>query len=299
MTHEPENLSEQEALRLWQRAAQLQADAARRAEARAAGEDGEPGTAVARRDADGYALAHVRAAALEAGISEEFVDAALAELRADRAMAAAGPASRQRISAWVLDHPSEAVEARRVVRADAQAVLAAMEELLPLDPYSLILRDRLGDPANGGTLVFDIQGVGFTVTGAGFKGDASFADLREVYATLVPLPGQPVRTELVLRSPVAWARRINATLVGGLSGLGGFLGSSAGFAAGAALSVLGPAFAGVALAVGLVGGARLTLGACRTLHHYGLRRGAKALEGAAATVAARAEGGWGFLPPKV
>jgi hypothetical protein len=32
------------------------------------------------------------------------------------------------------------------------------------------------------------------------------------------------------------------------------------------------------------------------LHRYGLEKGTKALEAVAATVAAKAEGGWGFLP---
>lgn len=293
----PERLSEAEALRLWQRAAQLQAEAARRAEARAAGEeDGPGGAAVARREEDGYALEHVRAAALEAGITGEHVEAALAELVADRAMAATAPAGRRPISDWVLGHPPEAVEARRVVLADARSVLAAMEEVVPQEPYTLLLRERLGDLAQGGTLVFDIQGVGFTVSAPGFKGDASFADLRQVVATVVPLPGEPPRTELIFRSPVAWARRINAVLIGGLSGAGGTAGMAAGIAVGALLSPLGPVVAGVAVATGLVGGARLTLGALRGLHRYGLGKGARALEGLAATVAARAEGGWGFLP---
>lgn len=297
MSDHPERLSEAEALRLWQRAAQLQADAARRAEARAAGEEGgPPGAAVARRDEDGYALEHVRAAALEAGITEEHVEAALAELVADRAMAASAPVGRQPISDWVLGHPPDAVEARRVVLADVHRVLAAMEEVLPAEPYGLLLRERLGDPAQGGTLVFDIQGVGFAVSGTGFKADASFADLRQVLATLVPLPGEPPRTELVLRSPVAWARRLNAVLTGGLSGVGGSAGLAAGIAVGALLAPLGPALAGVAAAAGLVGGARLTLGALRKLHRYGLGKGTRTLEALAATVAARAEGGWGFLP---
>lgn len=297
MTDHPERLSEAEALRLWQRAAQLQAEAARRAEARAAGEeDRSPGGAVARRDEDGYALEHVRAAALEAGITEEHVEAALAELVADRAMAASAPVGRQPISDWVLGHPPDAVEARRVVLADVHGVLAAMEEVLPAEPYGLLLRERLGDPAQGGTLVFDLQGVGFAVGGTGFKADASFADLRQVLATLVPLPGEPPRTELILRSPVAWARRINAALIGGLSGVGGSAGLAAGVALGALLSPLGPAVAGVAVATGLVGGARLTLGGLRKLHRYGLGKGTKTLEALAATVAARAEGGWGFLP---
>jgi hypothetical protein len=198
----------------------------------------------------------------------------------------------------VLGNPPDAVEARRVVRATPEAVLAAMEEVLPVEPYGLLLRDRLGDPTNGGTLVFDIQGVGFTVAGAGFKGDASFADLREVYATLNRLPGAPARTELVLRSPVAWARRVNAAIVGGLSGLGGGLGLGLGVGGGGARGVRGGGGGGGGGGAQAVTGGSVALGASRSLHRYGLRKGAKALEAAAATVAARAEGGWGFLPHK-
>ena len=296
MSDERERLSQTEALRLWQRAAQLQADAARRDEAWPGREEEVPGTAVRRHEEDGYALVQVRAAALEAGISEEYLEAALAELVAERAMASTSPPGRQRVSDWVLGHPPDAVEARRVVRADVPTVLAAMEEVLPKDPFGLLLRERIGEPAEGGTLVFDIQGVGFTVSGAGFKGDASFADLRQVFATLRPLPGEPPSTELVLRAPVAWARRLNAVLLGGLSGLGGLLGLLAGVAVGLGLSFVGPVVAGVAAATGLVGGARLSLGGFRMLHRYGLEKGTKALEAVAATVAAKAEGGWGFLP---
>ena len=56
---DPEVLSEGEAARLWERAAHLQAEAARRVEA--------PEVQGAAMSASGYALTHVRSAALEAG----------------------------------------------------------------------------------------------------------------------------------------------------------------------------------------------------------------------------------------
>ncbi len=62
---DPEVLSEEEAARLWERAAQLQAEAAGRIEA--------PEVTDAAMASPGYALAHVRSAALEAGIASEFV----------------------------------------------------------------------------------------------------------------------------------------------------------------------------------------------------------------------------------
>ena len=78
---DPEILNEDEAARVWHRAAHLQAEAARKAEALA--EDG------AREEEDvspieGYAISQVRSAALSVGIGDEFVDAALADLRTER-----------------------------------------------------------------------------------------------------------------------------------------------------------------------------------------------------------------------
>ena len=73
---DPDILSEEEAARLWERAAQLQAEST--------GETETPDVQDARIHTPGYALTHVRSAALEAGIDSEYVETALAELRADR-----------------------------------------------------------------------------------------------------------------------------------------------------------------------------------------------------------------------
>ncbi|MEE8147513.1 MAG: hypothetical protein V3T24_07920, partial [Longimicrobiales bacterium] len=88
MESDPEFLTEEEAARLWQRAAQLQAEAARRAEKSGSEKAESKGAESATADVappEGYALTHVRSAALEVGITDEFVDAALADLRAERA----------------------------------------------------------------------------------------------------------------------------------------------------------------------------------------------------------------------
>lgn len=299
MTDDRDSLTEDEARHLWLKAAQLQAEAARLAEAQATVEAARGLDGELSAPADGYALVHVRAAALEAGIAGEFVDAALAEVRARRAMEEAAPSRRGRLARWILGHPPDALEARRVVRAGPVDVLRAMEAVLPGEPYTLLLRARHGDPLEGGTLVFDLQGVGFTTGGQpGFKGDASFADLRQVYATLTSLPGPPPRTELVLRSPVAWARGLNAGVSGGLSLLGGGVGLGVGAAVVSGLAVLAPLVAGIVAATGGGAGAVLTLKGFRALHRHGLGRGVRALEGMAASVAAHAEGGWGIsLPP--
>jgi hypothetical protein len=298
MTPEPESLSEQEATRLWKRAAELQADAARRAEARAAGgAQGLDGGAPPSRGGDGYALVHVRAAALEAGIGEEFVETALAELRAGRVAAQASAARGGAISRWILGNPDEAVVASRDVLAAPAAVLTAMEAIFPHEPYRLTLRDRTGDPADGGVLLFDIQGASYTgAAEKGFTGEASFADLRQVVVTLSRRTGDPAVTTVTLTAPVAWARRINAVLVGGLALVGGGLGSAASAGLAGALGFLGPVGFGIVAVAGGVAAASGSLKVFQGLHRYGLGRGRRALEGLLAEVAARAEGGWGIAP---
>ncbi len=295
MTDDRELLSEVEATRLWQRAEELQAEEARRAEARAAA-DADPGVASDARPVDGYALTHVRAAALEAGIGEEFVDAALAKVRADRHAGAAVAVHGRRIAKAVLGSPDDWLVVRRRIRATPAQVLAAMEALLPHEPYTLTLRERVGDPTGGGTLVFDIQGAGFgSAAHPGFRGDASFADLREVWVTLLPLDGGEA-SDVVLRGPVAWAFTLNAAGSGVMTAVTGGIGMMLGVAIGTGVAALGPVGLGVAVAVGGGVGGTGGLALFRAIYRYGLGRGRRALDALLATVAARAEGGWGFAP---
>lgn len=299
MDPQRDTLSEAEARRLWQRAAELQAEAARLAELRAAEAGTDGGDGPSRREGEGYALTHVRAAAVEAGIGEGFVESALAEIRAQRAVGEVGGGLRRPISRWILGRPEASVTARRVIRGTPREVLQAMEAVLPHEPYRLTLRDRLGDPMDGGILVFDIQGASIAGTAEkGFTGDASFADLRQVLFTLTPHPGDPPATAVTVDAPVAWAWRLNAGLSLILTGLGGALGFAAGGAlASATVGLLGPVGAGLlaALAGGSATGASVS--GIRSLHRYGRSRGERALVGMLAAVAARAEGGWGIAPP--
>lgn len=296
VSESPEYLSEQEATRLWQRAAELQAEAARRAEARSSQEHAlTAGTDEDDGDRTGYDLVHVRGAAVEAGIGEEFVDAALADIRAERAAAVVGPAGDRPISRWFLGDPPGSVTVRRTIQAEPRAVLSAMESVLPEPPFSLVLKDRSGDPANGGILTFDIPNASFTPSELqGFTMDASWADFRQVLASLRPLPGTPASTELTVRAPVAWAWRINALISGTISGGGGMVGAVLGFAVASAVT-------GGALPVMLVAGAVAAVGATglsamgmRAAYRYGLGKGERGLEGLASAVATRAQGGWGL-----
>ena len=121
MDPDPEFLSEEEAARLWQRAAQLQAEAAQKAEApaEAAHEAEAPKSEESEvGPTEGYALTYVRSAALEVGITSEFVDAALADLRAERALP---QRKRRRLTRWLLHDAPETLTARRVIEASAPA----------------------------------------------------------------------------------------------------------------------------------------------------------------------------------
>lgn len=300
MTDERDYLTEDEATRLWQRAAQLQAEEARRAEARAAAEAEGDLDGPGDPRAEGYALTHVRTAALEAGIGEDFVEAALAEVRSDRAMRQALGDKKHRVARWVLDNPEDSLTARRTISESPAAILAAMEALFPHEPYMLMLRERLGDPTAGGTLVFDLQGVGFsTAANPGFRGDASYADLRQVYVTLTSLPGDARRTEVTVRAPVAWALSINAAVSGAMTLVSGGISMMVSVGIGAALGiagVLGPVGLGLLVATGGGLGCAGGLKGFRALYRYGRGRGTKALDGLLAAVAARAEGGWGIAP---
>ena len=80
MSQDETRISEEKARALWRRAAELQAEAARRLEERSR-QLAPRGQSADMEEVEGYRLADVRAAAEEAGISPEFVDHALVESR--------------------------------------------------------------------------------------------------------------------------------------------------------------------------------------------------------------------------
>jgi hypothetical protein len=297
-----DRLSEEEAARLWQRAAQLQAEAAHREDS--AEEAGAESHEEEASD-EGYQLEHVRTAALEAGIDAEHLDAALADIRAERT-----PSMRSRggqYARWLLDDPARAITVRRVVAAAPAEVLRSMERVFPGEPYRLALRHRQGDPLDGGLLVFDIEGAGFIAQSTGdFKGQASAADLRQVLVTLQPVrDGDSKKTEVTVRGPVAWAHGINAGIGTGLVAVAGGIGLAlswplggwvaatlwgAGLLAPGAAAAIGAA----ATALGTAVTGRLGVEGLRVAYNLSLGMGRKALEALVSAVVLDAEGGWGL-----
>ena len=294
MESDPDFLNEEEAARLWQRAAQLQAEAAQRAE-KAENETAETDAAESQTvdgaPPEGYALTHVRSAALDVGIANEFVDAALADMRAERALP---EKKRRRLARWFLGKPPETHTVRRVIEATAQEVLSTIEAVFPVEPYRLTLTDRRGDSSSGGVLVFDVQGLN-AVFPDGFAREARYGGIRQVFLSIQPIDGAKPSCEVTLRSPVAWSYTQDLVQGGILTGLAGAIGVGLGLAAGVAL-LLGPIGAVLVpamMAGGGVGGVGLGMMGYRALYRYAMRRGVRALDGLLGAVASRAEGGWG------
>lgn len=280
----PSRLSERDAERIWRRAAELQAEAARIAETRAreaaAADDSES------TDVDeGFSLAEVRDAAVEAGIPPALVERAVLEVEADR-IADAEPARSGSAARHVLGETPDAVEVRRVVAGDRDAVLAALAELLPVAPYHLRLVEVVGPPpAEGGLLVFEMTGIQDIASLLGslssFAKAMATADFKRFVFGLEPA-GDGSRTEVTIRSPLAYSRKLNAWVGGSIAGIGGAISGVAGGLGGAAL-LGGLAATGPLGAVGLgvaaaAGGGGLLVRGYRKLYRWALRKGETALE---------------------
>jgi hypothetical protein len=262
-------LSSEEAMAVWRRAAELQAEAAARLESRmrsatetrqmvAAGAspdqaatNGTDGSAPAV-PTDAYRLRDVEAAAAEVGISQRYVALALAEIKAspDAVQRAQPlPAWKERLATRVLGTTQRSVSVSRVFRSPPRVVLQALGRALQAAPYSLALRDTLGGhPIDGGVLVFDLPAM--------VDGNYKWTWTRygvyvpEVRVTLATVPGDPRACEVSIHADLRRGLTANiagyAAIIGAGSGggaaIGGAIGVKALALAGAA--VMGPALAG-------------------------------------------------------
>ncbi|MGH7668536.1 MAG: hypothetical protein ACRENQ_03510 [Gemmatimonadaceae bacterium] len=273
-----EILSEDEAGSVWARAAELQAKAAGRVDA--------PDAQSSVMPAPGYSLAHVRAAAVEAGIAAEFVDAAMADVREKRGIPTVQHSTA--LARRFLKQPPSAITVRRVVGAAPREVLVAMQAVFPEAPYRLTFSDQQGDPLDGGLLAFDIQGSNaFVFQGFGFA--TRDAGLRKVLVSLRAIEESPDSCEVTLHSPVT-SHNLGFALGTLVSTVGGGAGLAGGIGVGVAVGIapLLPAIA----AVGLLAGGGLGLKGYRALYARSMRNARAALQGLVGAVAARAEGVW-------
>jgi predicted Ser/Thr protein kinase len=160
-------LSEDDALAVWQRAAQLQAEAAHRMERSAALRTTSSGshatvsagagssTAV---DTGQYRVRDVEAAAVEAGISRQYVALALAEIRAlgsgGQVVRASSEAEDRRLTLF-MGTPDRALSVSRVIPGSPKDVLATLGQVFTTHPAKLALVDTVnGHPLDGGIMRF-------------------------------------------------------------------------------------------------------------------------------------------------
>lgn len=160
-------LSESDALAVWQRAAQLQAEAAHRMEraatlqpARRARADAAPGQTPPDDEVDGFRVRDVEAAAIEAGISRQYVAIALAEMRVRSATGApvALVSDREdRRFTLLMGTADRAISVSRVIPATPKATLQALGAVFTSPPRSFTVQDTVnGHPLDGGILRFKV-----------------------------------------------------------------------------------------------------------------------------------------------
>lgn len=257
-------LSENQAALLWRRAAQLQADALQRLDA-ARITPSLVSTASSENRAiglptEGYRLRHVQAAAVEAGISEQFVALALAELPSEKSgeiVKLESATWQERRAAQLLGTRERSCAVTQIVSAPPNRVLQALGLTLQQSPWELTLKEPVGGhPLDGGVLVFDLPG---TAVGMGMAYNMNFAwlalrhqlEAKQVQVTLRPAPGAQSSTEVTMYADLRPGVRRNVNAASWMAGGAGMFGGVIGGLVGAKL-LMGVAAATIGLpAVGL------------------------------------------------
>lgn len=217
-------LDEREVSAVLQRAARLQADAARRVEERSRTETSPgPTTASALR------VSEVQAAAAEAGIAPEFVAMAAAELPAGGALAVS-PVSAAAEGRWAVRLFGKDVRqlvASRVFRAPAKAVLDALPHVWQASPYNLRLLDAVGPhPLDGGTVTFRVPKFTFNADGSanvGFPYYMYVLGIRQVRLTMQRRGREAIECTVTaeLHQTIAFGRKLYHPLLGSMTAITG------------------------------------------------------------------------------
>jgi len=273
-------LSSDEAMMVWRRSAELQAEAAARLESKmrtvtetrsmvalreSAPSDGaQPLLAEADVPTDAYQLRDVEAAAAEAGISQKYVALALAELKSQPdALQRAQPTSefKERLATRLLGTSQRTLSVSRVIRRAPREVLQAVGRTLQTASFSLALRDTLGGhPLDGGVLVFKLPA--YTESSYAWTWTRYGVYVPEVRVTLEQVPGDTRACEVTMHIDLRPGLTANIAGYGigtaGVSGAGGLVGL---FIAKQVLLLTGIALFGPAVGVAAVlgvGGLALT-----------------------------------------
>jgi len=270
-------LSEDQARRLWERAAELQAEAARKREAEKAQSE-RKGKKLLKGEGDpdlGYSLANIRQAGLEAGIQADFLDHALAEKAILDLEGGSEGGWWDGMAERFLDAKELSIEIRRAFDFPAEAVWRALEDALTNEPHELELLDIWGEgPAAGGLAIFEAP---YTYEGQGSL--KYWSSVSEVRRYMVQIKSEDEGScTLLMRAPLRRTHRIHGALGVGLSGIGAAVGGVLGWGTAAAIGAV-TGLAGIPLAavgLGLIGGGtigteRLTRFATIKGYRWGLR----------------------------
>ncbi len=296
-------LSSDEAMAVWRRAAQLQAEAATRLELRVRdsglGADtralppvdaADTATSAERSvQTDGFRAHDVEAAALEAGISQRYVALAMAELKSSPVSlheASTAPAWQDRAATRLLGTTQRSLAVSRPFRFAPRTVLAALGRTLQAPPYGLELIDTVGGhPLDGGVLVFKIPDMTGLEGGYRWTWTRYGVYVKELRITIAALPGDPRGCEVTMHLDLRGGLVVN--LIGyGVGVTGGAAGAGVGATAAIGAKVFG--LAGAALAAPVLGAA-MVLGlaayACTgAMYRWEIRKASAELERALAAV---------------
>ena len=254
-------LSEGEALAVWSRAAQLQAEADTPDERSATASRAQPTAAKAttvavaegtRAPAGMYLVREIVAAARDAGISDTHVRVALAEHDAlGHVLALAVEAMDDGARDRLIGVGARSVRAQRVIPESVAAVLERLRVAAAAAPWSLEFDALIGDqPAQGGVLRFTVPVMGSHQDASApprslnrFVYHASRVGLLHVHVTVAPrgteaLPGCELTITGDLRAGERHLMGVYRVLMNVLAGVvstaGAVLGAEAGGPAGAA-----------------------------------------------------------------
>ena len=261
-------LSERDAMAIWQRAAQLQAEAAHRMERTVALQRTAPAGADPNANAPtgAYLAAEVEAAAVEAGISRQYVAIALAERQSPSASPpmVVGDVEDRRVT-MLLGVTQRGISVSRVINGTPRATLEAIGRVATAAPFHLRLEEVIGGhPLDGGILHFKVLELMELMQKTGGSGGipplgyrCNQIDLYDLNITLSPRGTvERPQCEVVIsgdlragqRKNVRWSRATTAIL-GVLTGAGMGLGTA--LATGTALLGALPAVGGAAIGAGL------------------------------------------------
>lgn len=278
-------LREDQAALVWQRAAQLQAEAAARLE-REARKQRSGGFAALTPEAEephpasgaptsAYRLQDVEAAAIEAGISQRFVALALSELPKDPALPVEPDegGARERVGRALLGKIERSLSVSRIIRAPARDVLRSLGRTFQGQDFRLTLKDQIGPhPLDGGILVFklpefDSKG---SYNGA-FRWLRYGSYAKELRVTLRALDHDPSATEVTAFADLRPGIGSNILTYAGMSaGVTSGVGLGGGVAAAKLMDVAG-AMMGLPIALTALAGIGVSVAASRAFYRWGLR----------------------------